>query len=552
MKNEEINKKNEQNLKTNKINIEKGVNSEIYRKDEIYKENMYVIHEDIEKIKTSICKIKYSYESTRNFGTGFFVDYNFNKYLITNYHVLPEEIKNIEIEIWDKSIIKFNLSNRNIIYLKKPKDITIVSLKYKEIDKIDYLYFDNNYIIGYNDYKNNDVFAIGYPKGDRLASGGGKIKEIINGYEFYHNIPTFHGSSGSPIILYNTLKVIGIHKEVYRNRINVGIFIGEAIKVIQEKMSNNIRINICIKRNIDNNEPINNIIVKSGKKNNKIKLSKKRTSSVDLNIENDITKKYFKNEIKCVYDVIENQEMNLLYDFMDDINKYHWEDLKVLHNKAKNIINFENIDIYVNSKKIKFNCKYKSKETGLIFVTLKFKKLLTSTSFMFKKCLSLKSIDFSLFNSSEVTDMCSMFHSCESLRSIDLSSLCTNKVTDMSFMFTNCWRLNSLKFSSHFNTSNVIKMRCMFSFCSSLKSLDLSTFDTRNVAIMYGMFFGCDWLESIDLSSFDTTNVINTRWMFSFCRSLEKQNIKVGEKGTKIIDEFETKLITNIFKAIFN
>jgi len=27
MKNEEINKKNEQNLKTNKINIEKGVNS---------------------------------------------------------------------------------------------------------------------------------------------------------------------------------------------------------------------------------------------------------------------------------------------------------------------------------------------------------------------------------------------------------------------------------------------------------------------------------------------------------------------------------------------
>ena len=94
-------------------------------------------------------------------------------------------------------------------------------------------------------------------------------------------------------------------------------------------------------------------------------------------------------------------------------------------------------------------------------------------------------------------------------------------------------------------------MRCMFSSCRSLKSLNLSSFDTTNVTDMYGMFFYCDWLKSIDLSSFDTTNVINMRWMFNFCSSLEKQNIKVSEKGSKIFEEFETSLISNVFKAIF-
>jgi len=41
------------------------------------------------------------------------------------------------------------------------------------------------------------------------------------------------------------------------------------------------------------------------------------------------------------------------------------------------------------------------------------------------------------------------------------------------------------------------------------------------------------------------------RWIFNFCSSLEKQNIKVSEKGAKILDEFETSLISNILKAIF-
>ena len=50
---------------------------------------------------------------------------------------------------------------------------------------------------------------------------------------------------------------------------------------------------------------------------------------------------------------------------------------------------------YINNKKIKFNYKYESNEIGQIKIKFKFNKLLTSTSYMFRECSSLESIDLS-------------------------------------------------------------------------------------------------------------------------------------------------------------
>ena len=176
--------------------------------------NKFVIYEDVEKIRKAICKIK-----SEVFGTGFFVDFDSHKYLLTNYHIISKETKKIEIEIWDKSKIILDLNKKYLIYLpEEEKDITIILLKNNEIDKIEYLYFDLNYSLGYYQYINNDVLTAGYPYGDKLATGGGIVEKLLNECEFYHNIPTTHGSSGSPIILYNTLKVIGIHKQGDKNK----------------------------------------------------------------------------------------------------------------------------------------------------------------------------------------------------------------------------------------------------------------------------------------------------------------------------------------------
>ena len=126
------------------------------------------------------------------------------KYLITNYHIInPNVINNhIEIEIWNKKIIKLDLNDRTITYIEQPKDLTIIKLEPKEIKNIETLDNDLNYIRGYQIYLNNESISAGYPFSDEISIGSGKIKQILNGYEFYHNIPTDTGSSGSPIIQY--------------------------------------------------------------------------------------------------------------------------------------------------------------------------------------------------------------------------------------------------------------------------------------------------------------------------------------------------------------
>ena len=76
----------------------------------------------------------------------------------------------------------------------------------------------------------------------------------------------------------------------------------------------------------------------------------------------------------------------------------------------------------------------------------------------------------------------------------------------------------------------------MFSDCSSLKNLDLSSFNTINVKNMLCLFSLCSSLESLDISSFNTTNVNNMWCMFNGCSSLKKENVKISKNGGKIMD----------------
>ena len=77
--------------------------------------------------------------------------------------------------------------------------------------------------------------------------------------------------------------------------------------------------------------------------------------------------------------------------------------------------NKDYIDIYVNGNKIDFSTKYTSNEIGELSVKFIFHKLLTSTSFMFYKCISLESIDLTSFNTTNVKNMYFMFYECSSL-----------------------------------------------------------------------------------------------------------------------------------------
>jgi surface protein len=80
----------------------------------------------------------------------------------------------------------------------------------------------------------------------------------------------------------------------------------------------------------------------------------------------------------------------------------------------------------------------------------------------------------------------------------------------------------------------------MFYNCSSLTSLDVSSFDTHNVTDMGTMFGKCSSLTTLDLSSFDTSKVTKMDWMFYTCDALT--SIKFG-KNTN-----ESASRNNIFK----
>lgn len=89
----------------------------------------------------------------------------------------------------------------------------------------------------------------------------------------------------------------------------------------------------------------------------------------------------------------------------------------------------------------------------------------------------------------------------------------------MRFMFFGCSSLTSLDVST-FDTTNVTDMWAMFSACSNLTSLNISTFDTTKVTKMNFMFYECGKLMNLNLSSFDTSKVTSMRSMFQGCYAL--------------------------------
>ena len=203
------------------------------------------------------------------------------------------------------------------------------------------------------------------------------------------------------------------------------------------------------------------------------------------------------------------------------------------------------------SAKMFYNC---SKLTSIQFGDGFNTSNVTDMRGMFQGCSKLTNLNLSSFNTSNVNSMASMFKWCSGLTSLDLSSFNTSNVTDMHELFRGCNKLTSLNVSS-FNTSNVQRMDAMFYGCSGLTSLDVSNFNTSNVVLMtrtvdtvlnyytgysggqevqiaennelfrFGMFAQCSSLTSLDLSSFNTSKVTDMRGLFDGCKNLTSLNV---------------------------
>lgn len=122
-------------------------------------------------------------------------------------------------------------------------------------------------------------------------------------------------------------------------------------------------------------------------------------------------------------------------------------------------------------------------------------------------------------NTGKVKNMASMFSYCSALSALDISSFVTTRVYDMSSMFSGCSALTALDLSS-FETTSVRSMSSMFQGCSSLKALDLSSFNGSTVQNLHNMFADCTALTHLDLSYFYPKYARSSTEMFLNCREL--------------------------------
>lgn len=124
-------------------------------------------------------------------------------------------------------------------------------------------------------------------------------------------------------------------------------------------------------------------------------------------------------------------------------------------------------------------------------------------------------------NTSEVTSMSYMFQGCKSLRTIDLRFMNTVVVEQMDYMFNNCTSLKTIDLSN-FNTAYNTSFYRMFNGCSSLENLILGdNFDTRNIELFSFMFNGCSSLVELDLSDFTFNERARSVDMLNGCNALK-------------------------------
>ena len=370
-------------------------NSFSYEDEENIIQNEQNTTVDIDKIQTStkcICKIEAVMNGKQNFGTGFFCHIASKeiRVLITNNHIIDNNFlakeKELIIYFEEKKIQKkiINLKYDRFKFSDKNLDVTVIEIV--DEDLIDNFFEVDEDKIYNNEFINESVFNLQFCQREKLKISLGKIlKKLSKKSRFLYEAGTEYGSSGSPIILNNEFKVIGIHKgalkkTINNNKINVGIYLEQIIKLIPKSS------------HLDN-----------------------------------------KNVIKCVYDIKKK-----------DVDK----DIKVFDNINYIEKNIKSISILREDEKkreVKGGGKCRFEKEGKYTIFYSLDNSAYNLNDLFRDCSNLIKIYMPSFTDNKILCMSRMFKECVSLENINfLSSFNTKNVNNISDMFSNCYYLENI------------------------------------------------------------------------------------------------------------
>ena len=352
----------------------------------------------IDQMNNSICRI---FNNKRN-GTGFFVKIPYKNdilpVLITNNQVINKDdiLNNITIPIYlnnDKKIKNIKLDNNRKKYINEKYDITIIEIKenedklnskYLELDDKIINYFKINKIekLNYLNYIYSDesIYILNYLKDNDIIVSYCKLS-YLNNNELYYQCNINENSSGSPILLTNNQKLIGIHNNITKKyKYNKGCLLIYLI----------------------------------------IEFSKIKKNLLLINKEGDLLNNY----IIAEFDIKENNQniriINSYEQCCREDKLYDYEEEYANEKELKN-----NCEIRINNEIIPFSYFHKFNKKGKYKIKYTFLLNIIKIDYMFSKCSSLTNIDLSNFNTNNVTDMCYLFSKCTSLTNINLSNFNT-------------------------------------------------------------------------------------------------------------------------------
>ena len=388
--------------------------------------------------------------------------------------------------------IELNLCERFIEDLKKINiDTTVIEIISKDKIPLDYFLLpDMDYEEHINKLMNKEIITV-QNQSWKLYSSKGKIISVNeNEFDFSSTAPL--NSSGFPIFLKNSPKVIGISK-ISPNANNRGSFIMPVFNffknyddIVGEKLDGAMQdVNINL---ID--IPVYKDYTSEKKNINLNNLPNNKLNQMTINYL--IERKDDKIRLFCG-EFVKNNENNCYL---------------IIDNKIHELCNY----LILNETQRREN---------MLEIKLVEYKPITNMGFMFYECSSLISVpDINNWNVKYVEKMNSMFSGCNLLQNLPkLSGWDTKKVTDMSCMFAGCASLKYLGDMKNWDTRNVTKMKSMFAYCKSLEKMpDISNWDTKNVINMNWMFLGCESLRDFpDISKWKLNSNLQKMMMFEGC-----------------------------------
>ncbi len=182
---------------------------------------------------------------------------------------------------------------------------------------------------------------------------------------------------------------------------------------------------------------------------------------------------------------------------------------------------------------------------------------------MFYGCGQITEMDLSTWNTDNLEDIGHMFADCYKLEKVNFAGWNTPKLKTVDALFNNCGSLKSVDVS-YLNTENVVEFSQAFEYCYSLEEIiGLDKWVTTNGQDFGEMFTSCSSLKVLDLSSFDTTNAQDSyvnasngdgndrfHYFLTGCNSLEKiilsENFSFDGDGSFTKWTFEMPSATNV------